>query len=1150
MNLWARLFGKRAPATFAGASGGATTNRRIRVFVSSTFRDMIEERDTLMTHTWPALRRLCQERHAEFVEVDLRWGIAESQSTRKETLKLCLDEIRACRPFFIGLLGDRYGWTPGDDAFTPDLQEEQPWLVGLRGRSVTEMEIFHGVLNNPDMAGRAFFYFRDPAYAQGRGQDFLSESNEYAAKQIELKSLIRTTCAATQIPLRENYPDTRQLAAMVLADLTAAIETQFPKEDIPDPLTREAMDHDAFAEIRRHTYIGRAEYIDALDRHASGDGGPLLLLGDSGSGKSALLANWLEHWRKDHPNDVIVQHYIGGTADSADHWRLITRLIAEIKRWSGDPEALPTNHDDVLRDFPVWLAKARAGAAHQGVRFIVVLDALNQLDDHDHARLLGWLPEHPFSGPLRLVVSTLPGPSGTDDPLEAIRQRRWQELRVQPLTVDERRRMITDYLARFGKTLDEHRLIRLASAAPAANPLYLKILLDDLRVTGTYEHLDQRLTEYLAASDIATLLQQVLARYQRDYEHERPGLVGEALGLIYAARRGLSESELLHLLRSTDQAQLPPALWSPLRAALEDALVDRSGILNFAHDFLRTAVGHAFAANETRLDALRLQLADYFEAQPITARTCDELPWLLKEAASLDRLRTCLLNIDRFLLIRDRDEDELRSYWVESLHEQLTMGKLYIASFERWSLEPGRVEAAISVAAHQLGLFFDDSALFTEAEPLMRRALAIDVESYGPNHPKVAIVVNTLASLLKHTNRLAEAEPLYSRALAIFEACYGSNHPQFAASLGNLALLIHERNHLAEAEPLYRRALAIDEESYGPNHPKVAIAVNNLASLLYFTNRLAEAEPLMRRALEVDEKSYGPDHPSVARDVNNLASLLYSTDRLAEAEPLMRRALEIDEKSYGPDHPNIATELNTLATLLQKTNRPAEAEPMVRRALEIDEIIYGPTHPAVATDLNNLAQLLQDTNRLAEAEPLMRRALAIYEASDDSYRRDVAFMLSNLAQLLKATNRLAEAEPLYRRALAIDKASCGTTHPAVATDLNNLAQLLQDTNRLEEAEPLYRRALAIGEASLGSDNPTVAILLNNLAQVLVAMNRLAEAETLCRRALAIGEASYGSDNPTVAILLNNLAQVLEASNRREEAEPYMRRAMGIMDLKP
>jgi hypothetical protein len=129
-------------------------NRRIRVFVSPTFRDMVEERDELMTQTWPELRRFCRERQVEMIEVDLRWGISEAQATRKETLKLCLDEIRSCRPFFIGLLGERYGWTPGPEALTDDLKEEQPWLRGLGGKSVTELEILHGVLNNPEMAGR------------------------------------------------------------------------------------------------------------------------------------------------------------------------------------------------------------------------------------------------------------------------------------------------------------------------------------------------------------------------------------------------------------------------------------------------------------------------------------------------------------------------------------------------------------------------------------------------------------------------------------------------------------------------------------------------------------------------------------------------------------------------------------------------------------------------------------------------------------------------------------------------------------------------------------------------------------------------------------------------------------------------------------
>jgi tetratricopeptide (TPR) repeat protein len=320
---------------------------------------------------------------------------------------------------------------------------------------------------------------------------------------------------------------------------------------------------------------------------------------------------------------------------------------------------------------------------------------------------------------------------------------------------------------------------------------------------------------------------------------------------------------------------------------------------------------------------------------------------------------------------------------------------------------------------HELGLLQQSKARYVEAERLFRQALAIFEISYGPDHPKVATGLNSLAGLLADTNRMSEAEPLFRRALAFDEASYGPNHPHVAAVLNNLALLLGDTNRLSEAEPLYRRALAIHEASYGPDHPDVAIGLNNLALLLQATNRLSEAEPLHRRALAIDEASYGPDHPNVARGLNNLALLLGDTNRLSEAEPLYRRALAIHEASYGPNHPHLATGLNNVAELLRATNRLSEAEPLYRQALATFEASYGPNHPDVATGLNNLALLLEATNRLSEAEPLYRRAPAIDEASYGPDDPKLAIRLNNLARLLLATNRLSEAEPLFRRVLAI-----------------------------------------------------------------------------------------------------------------------------------
>jgi hypothetical protein len=77
-----------------------------------------------------------------------------------------------------------------------------------------------------------------------------------------------------------------------------------------------------------------------------------------------------------------------------------------------------------------------------------------------------------------------------------------------------------------------------------------------------------------------------------------------------------------------------------------------------------------------------------------------------------------------------------------------------------------------------------------EAEPLMRRALKIDEDSFGQDHPNVSRDLNNLALLLLSTNRLAEAEPLMRRAVQIFEASLGSDHPSSKTVYGNLEALL------------------------------------------------------------------------------------------------------------------------------------------------------------------------------------------------------------------------------------------------------------------------------------------------------------------------------------------------------------------------
>ena len=78
-------------------------NRQIRIFISSTFRDMQDERDYLMKRTFPKLRKLAAERDVTLTELDLRWGITEEESKSGKVVEICLREIENSIPFSLEL---------------------------------------------------------------------------------------------------------------------------------------------------------------------------------------------------------------------------------------------------------------------------------------------------------------------------------------------------------------------------------------------------------------------------------------------------------------------------------------------------------------------------------------------------------------------------------------------------------------------------------------------------------------------------------------------------------------------------------------------------------------------------------------------------------------------------------------------------------------------------------------------------------------------------------------------------------------------------------------------------------------------------------------------------------------------------------------
>ena len=120
-----------------------------RLFVSSTFTDMKEERRILQKEVFPDLEKFCEEKGARFQAVDLRWGVNEESSLNQKTLSICFNEIARCqkispKPNFLILMGDKYGWQP-----IPEIIPQE------------EMNSIHKVISLPEKEVIVRWYFRD-----------------------------------------------------------------------------------------------------------------------------------------------------------------------------------------------------------------------------------------------------------------------------------------------------------------------------------------------------------------------------------------------------------------------------------------------------------------------------------------------------------------------------------------------------------------------------------------------------------------------------------------------------------------------------------------------------------------------------------------------------------------------------------------------------------------------------------------------------------------------------------------------------------------------------------------------------------------------------------------------------------------------------
>ncbi len=387
--------------------------RNITLFLSSTFADMQTERDIIRERITPELADFMRKAGANVEFIDLRWGIdtggESEQAASEKIIFTCFDEIKRTEPYFVVLLGERYGWIPPSEeviaALNAENLQDNP---AFKNKSITEMEIAFAT-NYYNKTDRCVFYLREPVdygdddnareafVSRGEDRERLEELRTRLIKEFPDRVF---TYKATWDKQSQSIVCDPSFEKEVSDRLKGLFAEDFAETEAKNPVEESLTAHETFAEISAEGFAGRAAELSVMTEFLEGNGKALLVSGNSGSGKSKLLAKFAKS-AQDDGYDVLA-FFTNADNRSSSVASMLKLFLCKLKKLAGEdvPDDFAPDEETLRRQF----YQAVSSFVPER-KLVIVVDAINQLAKTEYENKLKWLNLNALNDKVKVVVS-------------------------------------------------------------------------------------------------------------------------------------------------------------------------------------------------------------------------------------------------------------------------------------------------------------------------------------------------------------------------------------------------------------------------------------------------------------------------------------------------------------------------------------------------------------------------------------------------------------------------------------------------------------------------------------------------------------------------------------------------------------------------
>eukprot|EP00002_Diphylleia_rotans_P030142 TRINITY_DN6178_c0_g1_i1.p1 TRINITY_DN6178_c0_g1~~TRINITY_DN6178_c0_g1_i1.p1 ORF type:complete len:866 (+),score=159.39 TRINITY_DN6178_c0_g1_i1:44-2641(+) len=809
-------------------------SRILRIFLSSTFRDMQRERDTFFQHGEPRLREWARKKGVILHFIDLRWGLTREVSDNGEVTIRCYQSIEQC-PYFVCTLGARYGWIPdhsNPSEWHPDTDKHYPFLNELGHLSVTHYEIQYGALMQKAIARKSFFYERDENHVLTSAPD-LTPEERVLYQAVNMKDKINQDAMKQEISLQYQikvYKDSKQLSEWIVDDLITSMEVDFAGiSAAPDD---EDFAHEQLMRHRLNGFKGRDDTIQQLraniDRQLITKGSKIaMIFGEPGVGKTSSMTAFVQQLEI-NPKLCVFYHFAGCSSVSL----LVDSIVQRIYRSLFHRKVLSNAPDTEIGQETIkkgLYEVLRQASKKANIRVVVILDGVDQLVDspaYPHVHQLHWLPKL-LPRNVAMVISTTKEHAS----YPVAQSAGFDAVSLLPLTAPEVLQVADAYMFGYDKTLSlVQKDMILRDIRDCSHPLYLRIILEELRVFGIYETVNKELEDLLSTNGVIELFTIVLKRWEQKYDTILVlssdiafSLVRTVVSVLCISRMGLNDDELDSYVNYRFGKKLQGeevSVWKSFFFKLLDSLYVRNGRYTFIHRLLEEAAKLRYLSNpDLELYEMRaygswlLERFDFDQQEaPTVAEICHTLSYSrdypkLAEFLSKQKVVDAMLGgrhkyeFYSHWRVLNKNGFDHKSVYQDMLKDTSSTGDYLVSYFqdvqERDFLVP-IIHDRISMRTNEdeklvdygwLASVYDDMAQYEKSLEYYRKAIAIKIKKFGEKHTSVAHSYNNMGGVYCSMGKYNRAHEYHRKSLAIKTKLLGEGHMDVATSYCNVAIV-------------------------------------------------------------------------------------------------------------------------------------------------------------------------------------------------------------------------------------------------------------------------------------------------------------------------------------------------------------------------